>query len=241
MNASDVTFDETTHTYWYGMERLPSVSELMRPITSAYLTNIPEHILEWKRDLGTAVHRACELWDAGVQQSVTGGLTAMPNTVHEIEAPGGTFSAALFPRGARIQFDDLPVSARSDVVAQLLDTACRWQSFVTMGLKMDDPAVRKLLDQQETLRLYIVGAADLRLAYDWEQVDRVGLRGEWHGEPNGRDDARCIECDAAYDGAGLYCPPCMQEALVTARACVAAEAAEAVATGRRQPEVPISW
>lgn len=60
-----ITFDADTHTYFYGMEQIPSVSEILRPLTDPYLQGIPEHILNWKRDLGTAVHKACELYDAG--------------------------------------------------------------------------------------------------------------------------------------------------------------------------------
>lgn len=60
---SAVTFDEASHTYWMDGEQLPSVSELLRPLTDGYLANIPEGVLNWKRDLGIAVHRACELYD----------------------------------------------------------------------------------------------------------------------------------------------------------------------------------
>lgn len=63
--VADITFDADTHTYWYGMENVPSVSEILRPITEKYLDTIPESILNWKRDLGIAVHKACELFDLG--------------------------------------------------------------------------------------------------------------------------------------------------------------------------------
>lgn len=65
--VSDVTFNEEDHTYFYGMQRIPSVSELLRPLTDAYLASIPEGILNRKRDLGLAVHRAAELIDTGYE------------------------------------------------------------------------------------------------------------------------------------------------------------------------------
>lgn len=63
--ASDITFDAENHQYFYGLERIPSVSEILRPLTETYLANIPEAILTWKRELGIAVHKACELYDLG--------------------------------------------------------------------------------------------------------------------------------------------------------------------------------
>lgn len=65
MTAADITFNEDDHTYWRGMERVPSVSEILRPLTESYFSNIPEAILNRKRDVGIAVHRACELIDLG--------------------------------------------------------------------------------------------------------------------------------------------------------------------------------
>jgi len=66
IDPSEVVFEPESHSYFWGMERLPSVSELMRPITDPYLLGIPEHILEWKRELGVATHLACDLWDKGI-------------------------------------------------------------------------------------------------------------------------------------------------------------------------------
>lgn len=64
-DATLITFEADTHSYFYGMERVPSVSEILRPLTETYLAAIPEGILNWKRDLGIAVHKACELLDLG--------------------------------------------------------------------------------------------------------------------------------------------------------------------------------
>lgn len=61
-----IAFDAEHHQYWYGLERIPSVSEILQPLTGKYLASIPEGVLNWKRDLGIAVHKACELFDAGL-------------------------------------------------------------------------------------------------------------------------------------------------------------------------------
>lgn len=65
--AADITFHEEDHTYWAGLVQIPSVSEILRPITDDYLRTIPAHILERKRDIGKAVHTGCELIDSGYE------------------------------------------------------------------------------------------------------------------------------------------------------------------------------
>lgn len=56
------TFDEATHVYRLGARVLPSVTTIIRPVGVDY-SAIPADVLERKRQLGTAVHKACELDD----------------------------------------------------------------------------------------------------------------------------------------------------------------------------------
>lgn len=56
-------FDKIKHEYWAGERRLPSVSEIIKPIVD--LSMVPEARLEFARDRGTAVHKATELLDKG--------------------------------------------------------------------------------------------------------------------------------------------------------------------------------
>lgn len=56
-------FDPLKHEYWAGERRLPSVSEIIKPIVD--LSMVPEARLEFARDRGTAVHKATELLDRG--------------------------------------------------------------------------------------------------------------------------------------------------------------------------------
>lgn len=55
-------FDPATHTYTVDGARLPSVTEIIRPIAPDF-SAIPPAVLERKRALGTAVHEACDLDD----------------------------------------------------------------------------------------------------------------------------------------------------------------------------------
>lgn len=57
-------FDESTHTYRLDGQVVPSVTQLLKPIGPDF-SQIPADVLERKRQLGTAVHLACELDDDG--------------------------------------------------------------------------------------------------------------------------------------------------------------------------------
>jgi len=61
MGARDLTFDEESHTYRLGGARVPSVTQILAPLSS--FEGIPPHVLEAKRDLGQRVHFACQLDD----------------------------------------------------------------------------------------------------------------------------------------------------------------------------------
>jgi len=57
---SDLTFIEETHEYFLGLKRLPSVSEIMKPLTELALSYVPQRQLEVARDRGIKVHQAIE-------------------------------------------------------------------------------------------------------------------------------------------------------------------------------------
>lgn len=54
-------FDEATHTYSLGDMRLPSVTQILKPVVN--FDFVPPDVLAYKCHLGIAVHRACELLD----------------------------------------------------------------------------------------------------------------------------------------------------------------------------------
>lgn len=60
----DFTFDEETHTYKLGGMRVPSVTEIIAPLSDH--SRVPQETLEYKRSLGKAVHKAIEYWENGV-------------------------------------------------------------------------------------------------------------------------------------------------------------------------------
>lgn len=54
-------FDEMTHTYRHNGQVIPSVTQILKPISEASYRSIPKSILETAAHLGTAVHAAIEL------------------------------------------------------------------------------------------------------------------------------------------------------------------------------------
>lgn len=60
-----LTFDEPSHTYRLNGVVVPSVSQVIAPLYAGVFEAIKPDVLERKRQLGTAVHKACELDDKG--------------------------------------------------------------------------------------------------------------------------------------------------------------------------------
>lgn len=60
---SALHFDEATHTYTASGVVVPSVTQILAPLND--LSFIKPEVLQYKRDLGTAVHKATELYDMG--------------------------------------------------------------------------------------------------------------------------------------------------------------------------------
>jgi len=56
-------FEPSTHTYYFNEKRIPSVSEIMRPMSKANYDMIPPHILENARARGVKVHEAIEAYE----------------------------------------------------------------------------------------------------------------------------------------------------------------------------------
>lgn len=54
-----LTFDEATHTYHLGAEKLPSVTTILKPLST--YGDVPTPILDAAAERGTRVHRAVEL------------------------------------------------------------------------------------------------------------------------------------------------------------------------------------
>lgn len=64
MIVSVFHFDEETHTYTLDGVRLPSVTQLLKPIGPDF-SMVPPAVLEAKRHLGVVVHEACQFDDEG--------------------------------------------------------------------------------------------------------------------------------------------------------------------------------
>ena len=76
MSARPLIFDEADHRYSVGGQTLPSVTTILRPLTT--YENIPAAVLANKAAIGQAAHRAAELHDAG---------TLDVASVHEVIRP----------------------------------------------------------------------------------------------------------------------------------------------------------
>lgn len=57
--ASRIQFIEDTHTYLLDGNPVPSVTEIIKPLVD--VGRVPQEVLEYKRSLGKAVHKAIEL------------------------------------------------------------------------------------------------------------------------------------------------------------------------------------
>lgn len=64
MTANILTFDEEQHAYYADGVRIPSVTQVIRPVAFDY-DAIPAHILQHAAARGTAVHLATEFYDDG--------------------------------------------------------------------------------------------------------------------------------------------------------------------------------
>lgn len=60
--VEELEFFEKTHTYRLDGFEIPSVSEIMKPLSDARYSNVDERTLNKAADKGTAVHNAIENW-----------------------------------------------------------------------------------------------------------------------------------------------------------------------------------
>lgn len=58
---AELIFDEAEHIYTVGAQRVPSVTQILSPLVD--FSMVPKAVLERAQQLGTAVHRATELFD----------------------------------------------------------------------------------------------------------------------------------------------------------------------------------
>ena len=65
-----IEFDEEKHIYTVDGVRMPSVTEILAPITAKTDGEISKEVLRMAADRGTIVHKACEEIDYGLETEV---------------------------------------------------------------------------------------------------------------------------------------------------------------------------
>lgn len=63
MSIQGLVFDEGTHTYHFNGRVVPGVTTILSPLTN--FAGVSAEVLSAASTFGTAVHKACELWDLG--------------------------------------------------------------------------------------------------------------------------------------------------------------------------------
>lgn len=97
--------DEATHTYTVKGVVIPGVTTVIKPLIN--YDNIPSHVLEWKRGLGVAVHKACELYDMGkldknsIDPAVEMYLNAWMRFLRETKFQIETLESVVYHKGYR--------------------------------------------------------------------------------------------------------------------------------------------
>lgn len=76
----DIFFDEAMHTYLVDGQEVPSVTEILKPLSNRSYSSVNASVLEYARNRGSAVHEALEIYDLG------GDLEVVPETAPYIQA-----------------------------------------------------------------------------------------------------------------------------------------------------------
>lgn len=70
-SSSLLSFDPVAHRYTVDGEVLPGVTTILRPLSDAFYAGISREVLRAKAELGEAVHKAAELYDARILDEST--------------------------------------------------------------------------------------------------------------------------------------------------------------------------
>lgn len=87
-NATDLKFDPESHTYTVDGRVVPNVTRVL-DLLGTY-AHIPDEVLDWKSDVGKAVHKATELYDqddldyASLDPAIVGYVDAWVKFMEEV-------------------------------------------------------------------------------------------------------------------------------------------------------------
>jgi hypothetical protein len=127
---SELRFDAGSHTYTLGEKQLPSVTQILKPLTD--FSGVPAEVLERAKNWGTAVHKMIELdlserlntrtLDAALDPVYSSWLECKPEVLHlmggEIQSEVTLFNKALGYAGTA---DLVGKDAVLDIKTGLLD------------------------------------------------------------------------------------------------------------------------
>jgi hypothetical protein len=99
-------FEPEDHSYTLDGERLPSVTQIIAPLTD--YSSVPVGVLEYARARGEAAHRTCELWDKNdldmdsLNPNLNGYLDAWKAFAQHFKPRWGTIETPIYSSTYRI-------------------------------------------------------------------------------------------------------------------------------------------
>lgn len=165
---SRIQFIEDTHTYLLDGNPVPSVTEILKPLTD--LSRVPQDTLEYKRSLGKAVHKAIELYERQDLDVDTLDKDAMPFFEAWLKFKAETGFRALLTEqvvwSAKLRYagtlDILGTRDGGVEPTELLDAKCVW----TMGPATGPQTFGYALALQESHGIKVKKRGGLQLLRD---------------------------------------------------------------------------
>jgi len=153
-----IKFNEEEHSYRLGKVRLPSVTQIMKPITQPMYENISPYIMKKAADRGTEIHRWVELYDTEKQESFNPRVQAYKRwcedtqqnpieneyrSYHKTLLYAGTFDKLCEINGENVLIDVKTTAMLHENVVAVQCSAYR-EMARSHGLKVDKIAVLQL-------------------------------------------------------------------------------------------------
>lgn len=187
-----LTFDPVKHEYWWGKQKVPGVTRILKPLYGD-LRFVKQDLLEYKGELGKAVHKAVELYVLGTldmstvvspvleylmqyilfeKQSGFKATAAEQFVYSKLGYAGQVDLVGRFPNGRTATIDVKTTAVISPAVALQL-MAYKKGLEDTTGVKVDDRYALRLTPDKYRLHQFkddnsdLSGFVGLLSAYRW--------------------------------------------------------------------------